>query len=96
MPVVRRRSLIRAAPWKRIILVLFWALLCALCFDHHPFGRRLPKQAVWRHRGFEVAFRRLLFAVELDGIAELVSETGCGKSAQHRQNFPGSNDRSRD
>jgi len=55
-------------------------LLTHFGFDHHPFGRRLPKQALWRHRGFEEAFRRLLFAVELDGIAELVSETGCGKS----------------
>jgi len=49
-------------------------------FSHHPFGRNTPKQALLRHRGFEEAWQRLLFSVELDGIAELVAETGCGKS----------------
>lgn len=49
-------------------------------FSHHPFGRNTPKQALLRHRGFEEALQRLLFSVELDGIAELVAETGCGKS----------------
>jgi type II secretory pathway predicted ATPase ExeA len=50
-------------------------------FNQHPFGRRLTKTALWRHRGFEEAFRRLLFAVELDGISEIVAEAGCGKSS---------------
>lgn len=50
-------------------------------FSHHPFSRRLTKAALWRHRGFEEAFRRLLFSVELDGISEIVSEAGCGKSS---------------
>jgi len=49
-------------------------------FAHHPFGRNVPTDAVLRHRGFEEALRRLLFSVELDGIAELVAEAGCGKS----------------
>jgi general secretion pathway protein A len=49
-------------------------------FTHHPFGRLTPKAAVWRHRGFEEAFRRLHFTVELDGLAVLVAEPGCGKS----------------
>jgi type II secretory pathway predicted ATPase ExeA len=56
------------------------SLLAHFGFDHHPFGRRVPPKALWRHRGFEEAHRRLRFAVELDGIAELVSDAGCGKS----------------
>jgi len=47
---------------------------------HHPFGRATPKDALLRHRGFEEAHSRLCYTVELDGIAELVSEAGCGKS----------------
>ncbi len=49
-------------------------------FSHHPFGRTTPKDAILRHRGFEEALRRLLFSVELEGIAALVAEAGCGKS----------------
>jgi general secretion pathway protein A len=49
-------------------------------FAHHPFGRNAPKDAVLRHRGFEEALHRLFFSVELDGIALLVAEAGCGKS----------------
>jgi general secretion pathway protein A len=49
-------------------------------FAHHPFGSNAGADAVLHHRGFEEALRRLLFSVELDGIAELVAEAGCGKS----------------
>jgi len=49
-------------------------------FARHPFGRHTPADALFRHRGFEEALRRLAFSVELDGIAELVAEAGCGKS----------------
>ena len=49
-------------------------------FAHHPFGRHAPQDAILRHRGFEEALRRLLFAVELEGLAVLVAEAGCGKS----------------
>lgn len=48
--------------------------------SRHPFGRNTSRDALLRHRGFEEAFKRLLFSVELDGMAELVSESGCGKS----------------
>lgn len=48
--------------------------------DHHPFGRSTPKDALYRHRGFEEAQGRLRYTVELDGIAQLVAEAGCGKS----------------
>ncbi len=47
---------------------------------HHPFARSTPKEALFRHRGFEESLSRLRFTVELDGIALLVAETGCGKS----------------
>ena len=49
-------------------------------FSRHPFGRHPSDEALLRHRGFEEAFRRLLFSVELEGIAELLAEAGCGKS----------------
>lgn len=45
-----------------------------------PFGRSTPKEALFRHRGFEEARKRLLFTVELESIALLLSEPGCGKS----------------
>ena len=38
----------------------------------------------------------LSFAVEPGQKVAFVGETGCGKSAQHRQHFPGSNAQSRD
>ncbi len=47
---------------------------------HHPFGRRTSDGALYRHRGFEEAHRRLRYTADLDGIAELISEPGCGKS----------------
>ena len=47
---------------------------------YHPFGRQTSSDALYRHRGFEEALGRLRFCVELDGIASLVAESGCGKS----------------
>jgi len=49
-------------------------------FSRHPFNRNPPKEALLQHAGFQEALRRLLFSVELEGIAELVAESGCGKS----------------
>jgi type II secretory pathway predicted ATPase ExeA len=48
--------------------------------DRHPFARSAPKDGLLRHKGFEEARRRLHFTVELDGIAALVADSGCGKS----------------
>ncbi len=45
-----------------------------------PFARNTPKGALLRHRGFEEAKKRLLFTVELESIAVLLSGPGCGKS----------------
>jgi len=45
-----------------------------------PFGRSTPTGALLRHPGFEEAQRRLRYSAELDTIALLVSEPGCGKS----------------
>lgn len=45
-----------------------------------PFGRQTPPEALCRHKGFEEARRRLRFTVELESVALLVSEPGCGKS----------------
>ena len=45
-----------------------------------PFARSTPKGALLRHRGFEEAKKRLLFTVELESIAVLLSGPGCGKS----------------
>ena len=56
------------------------ALLEHFGLTRHPFGRHTPKEALLRHRGFQEALSRLRFTVELDGIAILVSEPGCGKS----------------
>jgi type II secretory pathway predicted ATPase ExeA len=47
---------------------------------HPPFGRRTPKEAVYRHAGFEEAFSRLEITVELDSIAEFIADSGTGKS----------------
>jgi type II secretory pathway predicted ATPase ExeA len=49
-------------------------------FSHHPFGRQTPPDALLKHRGYEEALSRLRFAVELDAIAMLVADSGCGKS----------------
>lgn len=47
---------------------------------HHPFSRRTPQEGLLRHQGYEEARRRLQYSVELESIAALVSEPGCGKS----------------
>jgi len=49
-------------------------------FCRHPFERNPHKEGLFQHSGFQEALKRLLFSVELDGIAELVAESGCGKS----------------
>jgi type II secretory pathway predicted ATPase ExeA len=49
-------------------------------FSRHPFARATPKEALFRHRGFEEAGGRLRCSAELDSIALLVAESGCGKS----------------
>lgn len=46
----------------------------------HPFGRLTSADAVLRHRGFSEALERLRFTVELQAIATLLAEPGCGKS----------------
>jgi general secretion pathway protein A len=46
----------------------------------HPFGRRTPKEAVYRHGGFDEALSRLEITVDLESIAALIAESGCGKS----------------
>jgi MSHA biogenesis protein MshM len=46
----------------------------------NPFQRNTSKDALYRHRGFEEALERLRLTVELDGIAALFAESGCGKS----------------
>ena len=48
--------------------------------SHHPFTRRTPKDALYRHRGFEEASRRLLFTLELDSMAAVIAVPGCDKS----------------
>ena len=45
-----------------------------------PFARQTPPEALVRHKGFEEARRRLRFTVELESVALLLSEPGCGKS----------------
>lgn len=55
-------------------------LLAHFGFKRHPFARGIPKDGMFRHRGFEEALGRLRFTVELDGIAVLVADAGCGKS----------------
>lgn len=49
-------------------------------FTSNPFARTPTPDAVSRHRGFEEAQTRLAMTVELDGIAVLLAESGCGKS----------------
>jgi|ETNmetMinimDraft_26_1059896.scaffolds.fasta_scaffold06009_2 type II secretory pathway predicted ATPase ExeA len=56
------------------------SLLAHFGLTRHPFSRRTPADAVVHHRGFAEALARLRFCVELDGIAMLVAEAGCGKS----------------
>lgn len=49
-------------------------------FSAHPFHRGVSPQSLHRHRGFEEAYARLRFTVDLKSIALLVAEAGCGKS----------------
>ena len=49
-------------------------------FDHHPFGRQTPAAALLHHESFDEALDRLRYSVELDAVAMLVAEAGCGKS----------------
>lgn len=46
----------------------------------HPFGRDASRGSVHRHRGFSEALERLRYTAEIDAIAALVAEPGCGKS----------------
>lgn len=46
----------------------------------NPFARDLPKDALLKHQGFVEAFERLRLTVEVEAVATLVSEPGCGKS----------------
>ena len=55
-------------------------LLTHFGLQRPAFGRSTPKDALLRHKGFEEARKRLRFTVELDSIALLLSEPGCGKS----------------
>jgi len=56
------------------------SLLRHFRLSSHPFGRDTPRGALCRHRGFAEAHERLRYTVEIDAIAALVSEPGCGKS----------------
>jgi type II secretory pathway predicted ATPase ExeA len=49
-------------------------------FRHHPFGRQTPAEALLHHDTFDEALHRLRYSVELDAVAMLVAESGCGKS----------------
>ena len=49
-------------------------------FTSNPFARTPVAAGVSRHRGFEEAQTRLAMTVELDGIAVLIADSGCGKS----------------
>jgi type II secretory pathway predicted ATPase ExeA len=49
-------------------------------FKHHPFGRQTPSEALLHHQSFDEALHRLRYSVELDVVAMLVAESGCGKS----------------
>lgn len=49
-------------------------------FARNPFERSPPKDALYRHRGFDEALTRLQFTVEMLGISVLLAEPGCGKS----------------
>jgi type II secretory pathway predicted ATPase ExeA len=46
----------------------------------HPFGRAVPDAGLLRHRSFDEALNRLLFAVETRTPALLTAEPGTGKS----------------
>ena len=46
----------------------------------NPFSRDAPKDALLKHQGFVEAFERLRLTVEVEAVATLISEPGCGKS----------------
>lgn len=46
----------------------------------HPFARSAQRDGLYRHKGFNEAIERLRFTVELDAMATLIAEPGCGKS----------------
>jgi type II secretory pathway predicted ATPase ExeA len=48
--------------------------------SQNPFQRNTKPDALFHHKGFEEALERLRLTVELDGIAALLAESGCGKS----------------
>jgi len=56
------------------------SLLRHFRLSSHPFGRDGSRASVHRHRGFIEALERLRFTAEIDAIAALVAEPGCGKS----------------
>jgi type II secretory pathway predicted ATPase ExeA len=56
------------------------ALLDHFRFQHQPFPRVPPEEAILRHKGIEEAIARLHFALERDTIALLVADSGYGKS----------------
>lgn len=49
-------------------------------FSHHPFARNAPNGALFLHSSYEQALERLRYTVELDSIATLLADSGCGKS----------------
>ena len=55
-------------------------LLVHFGFKHHPFGRQISADSLLRHDSFDEALNRLRYSVELDAVALLVAEAGCGKS----------------
>ena len=49
-------------------------------FSHHPFSQYTSKKAIYLHKGFQEANKRIFFASEIYTIAMLIAESGCGKS----------------
>ncbi len=49
-------------------------------FTRNPFDRATPPEALCRHRGFEEALVRLRLTMELEHIAALFADPGCGKT----------------
>lgn len=55
-------------------------LLKRFALSRNPFERQISAQGLLRHKGFEEAHQRIRYCIELDSIATLVAEPGCGKS----------------
>jgi general secretion pathway protein A len=49
-------------------------------FAANPFARTPGPDGLCRHRGFDEAHSRLALTIEMQGIALLLAEAGCGKS----------------